>query len=138
MVLLFCCFLCTWTWFSCIYLDNNCSILFFFYSQLKMYCFFLINWISCSKFSSTFLGQSEPKMKVLGSLITIKFSSIIIMTWLSYSKLFRWFYCIDEVDTKFFWFNFLICMNCFQLLFVLIILQVWLIKWYFWYCSCFF
>ena len=66
------------------------------------------------------------KTKSFGSLIAIIFSSMIIMTRLNCCKLFWWFY---YADTKyiFVWFHSLICMNCFQLLFVLIILEVWLI-----------
>ena len=63
------------------------------------------------------------KIKILGSLITIIFSSNI-MTWLNCCKLFSWFYWTDAKDIVFVWFHFLIYMNCFQLLFVLIILKV--------------
>ena len=49
------------------------------------------------------------------------------MTWLNWGKLFWWFYHADTKDVIFFWFRCLICLNYFQHLFVLRILEVWLI-----------
>ena len=55
-------------------------ISFFILSSAKYSFAFMKNSISCFKFSSTYLGESKLKQKVLGSLITITFFSIIIMT----------------------------------------------------------
>ena len=60
----------------------------------------MINSISYFKFSSTSLGQSKLKQKVLGSLSTIIFSSMIVMTWLNCCKLLWWFYYADTRDTS--------------------------------------
>ena len=63
-----------------------------------------------------YLGKS--KWKVLGSIaIRIKMTC----------KVFWWFYCVDKINTIFVYFFFLVCLNDFQLLLVLIILGVWLI-----------
>ena len=48
----------------------------------------MINSVSSFKFSSTSLGQSKSKQKTLGSLMTIMFSSMIIMTWLNRTWLY--------------------------------------------------
>ena len=61
------------------------------------------------------------------SLITNIFSSIIIMIWLICCIIFWIFYCVDINDIIFVWFHFLICMKCFNLSLVLIILEVYLI-----------
>ena len=96
-----------------------------FYSQRKN-CFY-------DKFNFLFqiliniLDWSKLKQKVLGSLFTIIFSSMIIMTWLNCCKLFLRFYYADTKDTVFAWFHFLICMDCFQHLFVQVLLEVWFI-----------
>ena len=110
--------------FPCFYLNNNCSILFFIKFSAKDSLLFMMNSISCLKFSSASLGRWNLKQNVLESLITIIFSSMIIMTRLNCCKLFRWFYYDDTKDIVFVLFHFLICMNCFQLSFELIILEV--------------
>ena len=117
----FWCFLCSWILFPCFYLDNNYSVLFLILLPANDSLPFMINSISCSKFSSTILGESKLKWKVLGSFITIIFSSIAILTWLICCKPFWWFYNAHAKDTVFAWFNFLVSMNSFQLCFVLII-----------------
>ena len=85
---------------------------------------FILNLISCFKLSSTSFDQSKSEQNLLGFLITIMLSSIIIMTWLNCGKKFWWFCCAYTTDTVFIWFYVLICMNCFQFLFVLVILEV--------------
>ena len=124
---LLCCFPCSWISFSCLYFNNNCSVSIFILFSAKDWFLFMINSISCIKFSSTFWSQSKLKQKVLGSLITVIFSSTIVMTWLNCCRLFWWFYYADTNDTVFVWFRYLISLNYFQLLFVLIILEVYLI-----------
>lgn len=49
--------------------------------------------------------------------------------WIKYCKVSWWFYCTDPKEIVFLWFRFLVCMDCFQLLLVLIILEVLLIIW---------
>ena len=73
-----------------------------------------------------FLGKSRW-MVFCSIVITSLLSLIIKMTWLNCCKVFWWFYCFDTEDTIFFWFRCLVCKNYFQLLFVLIILEVTLI-----------
>ena len=55
----------------------------------------------------------------------------IIITWLNCCKVFWWFYYADTKVIVFVWFHFLVCMNYIQLIFVLIfvliILEGWLI-----------
>ena len=109
----FCCFPCSWISFLCLYFSNNCSILFFYFIVSKDSLLFMINSILCFKFSSTSLGQSKLKQNVLGPLVTVIFSSVMMMTWLNCCKLFWWLYYTDTKDTVFVWFHFLICMNCF-------------------------
>ena len=70
--------------------------LFFILFSAKDSLLFMINSILCFKFSSTSSGQWKPKSKNLGSLITIIFSSIIIMTRWNCCKLVWWFYCVDK------------------------------------------
>ena len=77
-----------------------------------------------------FYGQFNLMLQiliVLGSLITTIWPSIIIMSWLSCYRLFCRFYCTDIKDSVFIWFQFLICMNYFQLLIGLLIFEVYLI-----------
>ena len=90
----------------------------------------MIKSISCSKFQSTPLGKSKWNFfcpVVISSLLSPMCTPIIIMTWLDCCKAFWWFRYVDKVDMLFLWFCFLVCKNYFQLLFVLIILEVWLI-----------
>ena len=67
---------------------------FSFCSQLKIRCFY-------DKFNFklqiiiNIFRSMKMKTKILGSLITIIFSSIIIMTWLNYCKFFWWKYCAN-------------------------------------------
>ena len=105
-------------------LKNNCTASFFILFSAKYSLLFMINSISCFKYSSTTFGQSKLKQKVLGSLIKIMFSSMIVMAWLNCCKPFWWFYHADTKDIVFVSFDFLIYINCFHLLFVLIILEV--------------
>ena len=114
----FCWFLRSSILFPYLYFNNNWSTSFFILFSARNLLLFIINSISCYKFSSTFFSESKLKQKILGSLITIIFSAIIIKT------LFQWFYYADTKDTVIFWFYFLICMNCLWIWFVLIILEV--------------
>ena len=127
----FYCFPCSWILFPCLYFNNNYSIRVFILFSAKDSLVFMINPIPNFKCSSTFFDQSKLKQKVFGSLITVIFFSINIMTWLTCWNLFWWFYYADVKDTAFAWFRFIICLNCFQLLFVPKILEVWLIIFYF-------
>ena len=86
---------------------------------------FIINSISYFKFLSTYFGQSKLKQKNQGSLITIIFFWMIVITWLNYCKLLWWFYYDDTKDVVFVWFHLLIYINCFQLSSALIILEIW-------------
>ena len=120
-------FPCSWISFPCLCFGNNCWISFFILSLAKDSLRFMINSNSCFKFLSTPLGKSKSKSKVLVFLITAIFSSGIIMIWLKYCKVFWWFYCADTKDIVSFWFRFLVCLNYFQLLYALIMIEVWLI-----------
>ena len=133
------------TSFSCLYLDNNCPTLFFVVCPAKSLLCFMIDQVLFAKLLSAYLGKS--KRKVLSSAVVLSSiysmcAPLILVTWLSYCKLFWWFYWVDKVDTIFVWFWFLVCINYFQLLFVLIILDVWLIvcldlKFWFLFLFCF-
>ena len=90
---------------SILIFENNCSISFSILFSAKNSLLFIINSISCFKLLSTSLGQSKWKWKVLESLITIIFPSIIIMAFLNCCKLFWWFYYADTKDIEFFWFH---------------------------------
>ena len=74
--------------------------------------------------------QSKLKQKSLDLLsesyffFVVIFSSMIIMTCLNCCKLFSWFYYADTKDIVFVRFQFLIFMNCFRHLFLLIIFGV--------------
>ena len=126
----FYCFLCSWIWFPCLYLDNVWLILFFVVCLCRMSLYFMMKLVSCFKFLLSSLGKS--KWKVLGFVVIKNFllsmctPIIIIMTWLNYCKPCWWFYYADAKIIIFVWFRFSFCINCFLLLFVLIILEVWL------------
>ena len=62
------------------------TISFFILFSAKDWLIFMMNSISCFKFSSTSLGQSKLKQNVLESLITIIFSSLIIVPLLCWCK----------------------------------------------------
>ena len=71
-------------------------------------------------------------MKSFGFCWSYKFvvsmcTPIVIMAWLNCWNSFCWFHYGDTKDIVFAWFGFLVFMNCFELLFVEIILEVWLI-----------
>ena len=106
---------------------------FWFYSQLIIHWFLLSIQFCTSNSHRHLLANKKLTQKVLGSLITsiffsiINFFSIIIMTRLNCCKLFWWFDYVDTKNTVFVWFHFLIGMHCLQLLFVLIILKAWII-----------
>ena len=114
----FCCFPCSWISFPCIHLDNNCLIecsakSSMFYDRLN----------SCFKLMPASLNKS--KWKVLGSVvITSLLFRIITMIWLNCFKVIWQFYCVDTKDIIFARFRFLVCLNYFQLLFVLVVLEV--------------
>ena len=121
----FCCFLCSLILFQILYFNSNCSVSFFIIISTRDSLHFVINPISSFKFSSKCFGKSKLKQKVLGSLVTIIFSSIIIITSLNCCKLFEQLYYADKKDIALFaLFHFLIYMNYFQPLFALIILKV--------------
>ena len=76
--------------------------------------------------NTSILGKS--KQKVLGSdIIMSLLSPIIVMIWPNYCKYFWWFYCVNGKDIAFVWFRFLVCIDYFQHLFMITILEVWLI-----------
>ena len=94
--------------------------------------------MSYSRIKFMLLSIFKMKLKriALGSVIITNLlssicTSILIMTWLNCCNFFWWFYCVDTKDTIFICFFFVfcffsVCANYFQLLFVLIILEVWL------------
>ena len=90
-----------------LYLGSNCLISVFILFSDKDALLLIINSVSCFKFLSTFLGQSKLQRKGLESLIKIIFSSMIIVTWLNYCKIFWRFYYADTKDKVFVWFHFL-------------------------------
>ena len=74
------------------------------------------------------LGKSKQKVfgsVVITSLLSTKWTPTVIMSWLNCWKSFCWFYYAETKDIVFAQFHFLICLNYFQLLFVVIILWVW-------------
>ena len=84
-------FLCSEISCPCFYFNSNCLILFIMLFSAKDSLIFMMNSFLFFKFSSTSLSQLKSKQKVLGCLITIIFSSMIIMTWLNWYKLFSGF-----------------------------------------------
>ena len=88
-----------------------------FYDKFNFMAQILINMLKTIKI----------KKKLLEISYCNHFFSIIIMTWLSCCKLFWWFCYADTKNIVCVWFHFLICINCSRPLFVLIILEVWLI-----------
>ena len=56
-----CCFLCSQISFPCLYLNNNCSILFFLFLLGKGFFLSFINSISCFKCLSKMLGKIKIK-----------------------------------------------------------------------------
>ena len=79
MVHLFCCFLFSWILIPCLYFNNNFSVSFFLLFSAKDSRLFIIYSISCFEFASTSFPQSNLKRNVLESLITIIFSSMILI-----------------------------------------------------------
>ena len=81
-----------------------------------------------SSFKLMAASSRKSKVKAFGSVVVTNFlSPIMIMTWLNCCKLFWWFHCVDTKDKVFDWFSFLVCMTGFQRLFLLKILEAWLI-----------
>ena len=78
---------------------------FWFYSQLIIHWFLLSIQFCTSNSHRHLLANKKLTQKVLGSLITsiffsiINFFSIIIMTRLNCCKLFQWFYYADTKDS---------------------------------------
>ena len=120
----FSCIWCLWILFPCLYLDNHCFIWFFILSSGKDLLFFIKKSISCFNISSTSLNRW--KKNDLGFLHNhvffhdyndlIKISKTFLVILLCRYK--RYSICLIY---------YLICMNCFELLFALIILENWLI-----------
>ena len=90
----------------------------------------MINSVSCFWLLLTSIGKSKWRVLSLvfitSRLLSI-YIPIVIMTWLNHCKAFCWFCYADTKDILSTWFYFLVCMNYIQLLYVLIILEVWLI-----------
>ena len=107
----------------CFYRENNCSVSRFYFILRQR----LIAFSDIFIFMFSIQNRNFKSLKYLLSLYTIIFPSIITMTLLNCCKLFWWFYNADTEDTVIVSFYFLIFINCFQLLFVLIILEVQLI-----------
>ena len=129
MVRLLYCFLCLWISFPCLYFEKNWLISFFVLCLAKNSLCFIIESISCFRLPSIFLFKS--KRIAFGSAVIASFlpsvcTPIIIITWLNCCKVVWWFYYADAEHMAFAWFRFLVCLN-FQFLFVLIILEAWLI-----------
>ena len=117
------CFSCS---FPCLYLYNNCLTSLFIICFVKSSTCFMIESISCFKWVRTSIGKL--KWKFLGSAVVASLlSRIILNNWLNCCKVFWLFYCVDTKDIVFVWFIFLVSMNSFQHLFVLTILEAWLI-----------
>ena len=71
------------------------------------------------------LSYQRNSSVFITSLLSFLITPIVITTWLNCYKTFWWIYYTGTKDTVFVWFHFLVCMNYFQLLFVLVILEVW-------------
>ena len=124
-VLIFTCF---WILLQCLYFYNNCSILLFlFCSQVKYSLFFTFY----DKFNFmlqiliNILGEWKIKIKSYGisthnHILFYYYNDLIKL----FSFFFWWFYFSDTKNALFAWFNFLICLNYFLLLFMLIILEI--------------
>ena len=76
--------------------------------------------------SCALLGAKVYNTSYLISLLSLMITPIVITIWLICYKKFQWFYYADPKDMVFVWFNFLVCMNYFQLLFELITFAAWL------------
>ena len=88
-----------------------------FYSQLKDLLLLIINSSSCLKFPSTSFGKLKLKQKTSGFLIKIIFSSTVV-------NIFGSFIMLIQKIKYLYDFIFLVCINFFQLLFALTILEV--------------
>ena len=123
----FSCIWCLWIFFPCLYLDNHCFISFFILSSAKALLFFIKKSISCFKFSSASLNQWKKKKKNdLGFL----HNHVFFHDYNDLIKLSKTFLVILLCRYKrysIFLIYYLICMNCFELLFALITLENWLI-----------
>ena len=102
--------------FCCLFLK---IIFHFFFNFILSYRF--IVFYDKFSFMLRILNDIFWPMRILWILITIMFSSMIKMSWLNCCKIFCWFYYADTKDTVSVWFHFLIFINGFQLLFVLIL-----------------
>ena len=129
MVHSFYCFLCLWISLLCLYLDNNRLVSFLIVWWAKTLFFFMIKSISCFRLFSTFIGKSKQVVfgsVIMRSLLLLIYTSIVIMSWLNCYELFWRFYYANKKDIVFDCFCFLVCMNNFQILLVLVTLEVWL------------
>ena len=134
MVHWLCCFWCTWILLPCLYLNNNWEILFVIICCAKKSFYYttLVLRIILFKGASDISSLRKSKWINFGSVITtsllyLMFTPIVVLTWLNCCKVFWWFYYANTKDIVLVWFHFLVCINYFQLLFALIILEVELI-----------
>ena len=115
---LFCCFSCSWMSLQCVYLDNDCLILFLIVGSAKD----LVFYDKIFRKIKVYKKYLSPHFTVIVSNVhsnyyndLIKLLQSVLVILLCRYK--RYNICLN---------SFLVCMNYFWLLFVLIILKDWL------------